>query len=159
MVRFAEMPHAAVVLFCVLGVPALGVAQDGDSPVIRQAAEAAGRQIVAPTASDAPAEVQAPERRPGALLPLYAAFVTLQALDVHSTTYALAHGGVEGNPVLKGLATSEVGLLALKAAGTTAVIMTSERMWKRNKAAAVIFMIAANSGMAWVVQHNYRAVR
>ncbi len=60
---------------------------------------------------------------------------------------------------MKGLAANEVGLLAVKAAGTASVILVSERMWTRNKAASVIFMVAANSAMAWVVQHNYRAAR
>jgi hypothetical protein len=49
-------------------------------------------------------------------------------------------------------------MLAVKAAGTAGVIFASEKIWKRNKTAAVIFMIATNAGMAWVVQNNYRAV-
>jgi hypothetical protein len=49
--------------------------------------------------------------------------------------------------------------MAIKAAGTAGVIFASERMWTKNKTAAVVFMIAANSAMAWVVQHNYRTVR
>ena len=104
------------------------------------------------------APVSAP-RRPGGLLPLYVSFASLQALDAHSTTRALDRGAVEANPLMRGLAGHPVGMFAVKAAATAAVVYSAERIWKKNKAAAVIFMVAANSGMAWVVQHNYRAVR
>jgi hypothetical protein len=98
-------------------------------------------------------------RRPKALMPLYASFASLQVLDVHSTTRALDRGAVEMNPLMKGIAGSPAGLLAIKAGATTGVVYAGERLWKRNKAAAVIFMIAANTAMGWVVQHNYRAVK
>jgi hypothetical protein len=39
------------------------------------------------------------------------------------------------------------------------VFYTSERLWKKNPAAAIVFMVGANSAMAWVVQNNYRAAR
>jgi hypothetical protein len=48
---------------------------------------------------------------------------------------------------------------ALKAAGTAGVIFVSEKLRTRNKAAAIGLMIATNSAMAWVVQHNYRVNR
>jgi hypothetical protein len=137
MVRFAGLP-AAFVLLCSFAVPAPIAAQVASAP--------------SPPRS-------AVEHRPAALVPLYASFVTLQVLDVHSTSSALGRGAVEGNPLMKGLAANEVGLLAIKAAGSAGVILASERMWKRNKAAAVIFMIVSNSAMGWVVQHNYRAAR
>ena len=47
----------------------------------------------------------------------------------------------------------------MKAAGTAGIIFAAERIRKKNKAAAVGLMIASNSAMAWVVQHNYRTVR
>ncbi|MGE5244007.1 MAG: DUF5658 family protein [Betaproteobacteria bacterium] len=99
------------------------------------------------------------ERRPTALVPLYASFAALQVLDVLSTNYALARGGSEANPALQGLSGSPVALTAVKAAGTAGVIYASERLRKKNKAAAIVLMIAANSMMTWVVQHNYRLPR
>jgi hypothetical protein len=60
---------------------------------------------------------------------------------------------------MKGVVTNEIGLVAVKAAGTAGVILATEGIRKRNKTAAVVLMIATNSAMAWVVQHNYRAVR
>jgi hypothetical protein len=98
-------------------------------------------------------------RRPGALVPLYVSFSALQVLDTHSTWRALNHGAVEANPLVRGVAGSRIGMLSLKAAGTTGIIYASEKMWKRNKAASIALMFAANSAMGWVVQNNYRAVR
>jgi hypothetical protein len=98
-------------------------------------------------------------RRPGALVPLYVSFGALQVLDLHSTARALDHGAVEANPVVRPFASNQFGMVALKAAGTTGVIFASEQMWKKNKVAAVAFMVAANSAMTWVVQHNYRVVQ
>ena len=99
------------------------------------------------------------DRRPRALVPLYVSFASLQGLDAHSTTRALNRGAAEGNPLMRGLAAHPVGLVAIKAAATTGVVYAGEKMWKRNRAAAVVFMVVANSAMVWVVQHNYRAVR
>lgn len=98
-------------------------------------------------------------RRPTGLMPLYISFGALQGLDAHSTAAALRRGAVEANPLMQGVASHEVGLLALKAAGTTGLIFASEKLWKKNPAAAVALMIASNSAMIWVVQHNYRAAR
>jgi hypothetical protein len=103
--------------------------------------------------------VNVPERRPVALWPLYVSFGALQALDVHSTAGALGRGGVEMNPLVRPFAGSEVGVIALKAAGTAGVFYASERLWKKNKTAAVVFMVTANVAMGWVVQHNYRVAR
>jgi hypothetical protein len=50
-------------------------------------------------------------------------------------------------------------MAAVKAAGTAGVIFFNEKLRTKNKAAAVGLMIATNSMMAWVVQHNYRSVR
>jgi len=97
------------------------------------------------------------ETRPAALIPLYASFVALQVLDLHSTTYALDRGAVEANPAIKGFVDNRYAMGALKAAGTAGVIFVSEKVRKKNKAAAIGLMVATNVAMTWVVQHNYRA--
>jgi hypothetical protein len=98
-------------------------------------------------------------KRPAALVPLYVSFVTLQILDLHSTHAALARGGAEANPVLSAFAGSTVAMSVVKAAGTAGVILASEKLRGKNRAAAIGLMIAANSAMAWVVEHNYRVGR
>jgi len=98
-------------------------------------------------------------QRPPALIPLYASFAALQLVDMHSTWRALNHGAVEANPLLSGVAGNKAMLLTVKTAGTAAVIAVSERLRKKSRTAAVVLMISANSGMTWVVEHNYTAVR
>jgi hypothetical protein len=98
------------------------------------------------------------ENRPGVLLPLYAAFVTLDALDVHSTTRALGqHDAHEGNPVLGSLVTSKPAFVMTKLVSATLVIWGAERLWKRNRIAAVAIMGGITGMMAIVDIHNYRA--
>ena len=51
------------------------------------------------------------------------------------------------------------GFLALKAGATAGMIWASERMWKKHRVGAVVFMVAANSAMAVVVAHNYSVTK
>lgn len=158
MVRFA-CPRIAAVLFASVLVCNVASAQEPPAASLREAAQAQVVTTPAPAGITVARPGHAQESRPGALVPLYASFATLQALDVHSTTRALDQGAVEANPMMNGIAGSPTALLAVKAAGTAGLIFASEKMWKKNRAASVFFMVAANSAMAWVVQHNYRAVR
>ena len=98
-------------------------------------------------------------KRPAALVPLYAGFVGLQALDVHSTMRALDNGGREANPLIGGVMGTPAGLMALKAGSAAAVVLVSEKLWKRSPAAAVITMVALNSAYAMVAAHNYSITR
>jgi hypothetical protein len=163
MVRFACLRIAFVLLICAAGSAGRLSAQELERATLDDGAVAT---LATPTALPAPArpflhtaEVgRARERRPDPLVPLYVSFGTLQVLDTHSTWRAIDRGAVEANPVLRGVVGNQVGLVALKAAGTAGLIYASEKMWKRNRTASIVFMIAANSAMAWVVQNNYRAV-
>ena len=157
MVRFA-CPRIAAAFLAGMVAGSVASAQESPAPSLRDAAQSQALPAAAPGIATAGSGL-APQQRPGALLPLYASYGTLQILDTHSTSRAINSGAVEANPMMKGLAGNEVAMLAVKAAGTAGVIFASERIWKRNKTAAVVFMIASNAGMAWVVQNNYRAVR
>lgn len=161
MVRFACPRVAGILLICSLVCSASASAQELPAPTVRQesaVAEAAVLPAGRSTSTPSALEAFSP-RRPRVLIPLYLSFGTLQVLDTHSTSRALAAGASEANPLLKGIVGNEVGLLAVKTAGTAGVIYASEKIWKKNKAAAIVFMVAANSAMAWVVQNNYRAAR
>lgn len=157
MVRRTYPTAATAMSLCLLGLGAPVAAQDLSSPSLRVAAEAAAAQITIARQPAAPLASPSRERRPASLVPLYLSLSALQALDVHSTLGAIDRGAVEANPLMKGLAGNGIGLLAIKAAGTTGVVYASERIWRRSKTKAVIFMVATNAGMAWVVYHNYRA--
>jgi Domain of unknown function (DUF5658) len=98
------------------------------------------------------------QHRPSALIPLYASFATLQALDYASTTRALESGrGTEANPVMRSIVKSPPAFIAVKAAATAGVIVAGEMMWKKNRVAAVIFVAAANGAVAAIVARNYSA--
>ena len=152
--RFVHLA-LVVVLICAFTV-APASAQETPSPSLRPDSTT----IQLATAAPPPELVAVPRpQRPAALVPLYISFGVLQGLDGHSTFRALESGAVEANPLMKGVADSAVGMAAVKAAAGAGVIFATERMWKRNKLAAVLFMTATNSAMAWVVQHNHRVAR
>ncbi len=157
MLRFA--PRAAALLVSLAFVPQ-AAAQDRAASIEAVSIEAAPEAQRAAGPDSKPAFFP-PALKPsrGPLVPLYASFATLQILDLHSTRSALSRGGVEANPVVSGAVGNTFALAAIKAAGTAGVIAAAEKLRTRHKAAAIGLMIAANSGMAWVVQHNYRVGR
>jgi hypothetical protein len=94
--------------------------------------------------------------RPAALVPLYASFATLQALDYASTMRALAGGAAtEANPVMRSIVGNRAAFIAVKAGATAGVILAGEKMWKRNRVAAVVFVAAVNGAVAAIVARNY----
>lgn len=94
--------------------------------------------------------------RPPALVPLYVSFIGLQALDVHSTFTALNDGAREGNPLVRGTLDSPAGLFALKAGATAGVVFLTEKLWKKNRTAAVLAMVGVNSAYLTIAARNYR---
>ncbi|HWI16146.1 MAG TPA: DUF5658 family protein [Vicinamibacterales bacterium] len=127
-------------------------------------------QIQAPVATaslfDASQQIQVPRaqapvfsepRRPGALVPLYAGLVTLQALDFHSTRRALDLGaGQEANPLMKPVVGNNLAFAAVKASTAAGIIWATEKLWKNNRKAAVIVAGAANVLTGFIVARNYR---
>jgi Domain of unknown function (DUF5658) len=133
-------------LMCVslIGRPQLGgPATDEQRPPAAAAA--------APSTAEAPSTAH----RPSVLVPLYVSFATLQGLDIHSTLRAPEFGGREANPIVGGMLGSPAAFIAAKAGMTASIYFVSERLWKRNKTAAVLTMIALNSTYGAVVAHNY----
>ena len=97
--------------------------------------------------------------RPAPLVPLYFTFVGLQALDVHSTFSALESGAREANPMVRSALGNPAGLFLLKAGTAAGVVLLTEKLWRRNRTAAVVTMIALNSAYATIAAHNYRAAQ
>ena len=118
-------------------------------------------QQTAPTAPPVwTTRVVTAQKRPSSLIPMYASFAALQGLDYHSTTKALSSGvGQEGNPVMGAVVGNKGAFLALKAASTAGVVLVGEKLWKKNRAGAIVFMAIANGVMASVVAHNYSVMR
>jgi hypothetical protein len=116
----------------------------------------APRTVLAAVEAEArPLEVRT-AARPAPLVGLYVSLAGLQALDLVSTRRALNAGAVEANPVVAPFAGSPVALAVIKAGVTSATIVASERLWKKNRKAALLTMIALNAAYGAVVAHNYR---
>jgi hypothetical protein len=153
-------------------LPAIGHAQDSSVPLgawpaslfetRAPATPARGNaldEVTADWSAMSPAVEQTGTRDRGVLLPLYASFATLQALDAHSTVRAIRAGGEEANPLLRGVADRPAALYALKAGVTASTIFLAEKLRVRNRTGAIVLMAALNSAYAVVVAHNYNAVR
>lgn len=91
--------------------------------------------------------------RPSSFPALSLTYQTLSGLDWYTTTRALTRGR-ESNPLLEPIARHPVALLAAKSAGAAATIYLAERLWKRNRLAAIGVMVAANAATAIVISHN-----
>jgi uncharacterized protein DUF5658 len=133
---------SAVMCLSLIGRPQLGGAVNDEQ---------------APATTAAPIVLQAPAaaHRPSVLVPLYVSFATLQGLDIHSTLRAPEFGGREANPIVGGMLGSPAAFVAAKVGMTASIYFVSERLWKRNRTAAVLTMIALNSTYGALVAHNY----
>lgn len=97
--------------------------------------------------------------RPAALVPLYVTFGGLQVLDAHSTLNAVGLGARETNPLVRQALGSTAGMLALKSGTAVGVVLLTEKLWPRNRTAAVLTMIAINSAYVTIAAHNYRTAQ
>jgi hypothetical protein len=96
------------------------------------------------------------DKRPTALMSMYAGLAALQAYDFYSTTAAMKSGAREANPVMNGVVGNPAAFLAVKAGVTGASIFAAERMWRQHhRAQAIAVMAASNGFMALVAAHNH----
>ena len=86
--------------------------------------------------------------RPAALIPLYLSQAALQGADLYTTRRALNAGHVEANPVFKNASFGT--MVGAKVAATAASIFIAEKLWKRNRYAAIGVMVITNIGMSAV---------
>ncbi len=98
-------------------------------------------------------------RRPAALPVLYVSLAGLQVYDAYSTTRGLSQGARELNPLMRGIAGNSAALWTVKAATTASSILVAERLWKRNRTAAILTMLALNGVVASVATHNWATLR
>ncbi len=112
---------------------------------------ATAQPIIPPTHPPA-----APRHSRRGLVPLFASYAVMQALDVHSTLAAIDRGGVEQNALMAPLVRRPAAFVALKAGMTAAAIVAANRIARNNRVAAYALMFALNSAYAYVVVHNYR---
>ena len=100
--------------------------------------------------------ISVPPKRPSGLVPLFASYVVLQALDVHSTLTVLDAGGVEQNMFMNPFVGKPAAFIAFKAGLTAATLLAADRLSRHNRAASYVLMAALNSAYVAVVAHNYR---
>jgi len=146
MLRIAA-PRDVVLVLCALALPAIpAAAQESTAP-----------QEVVRSGAVSLLQVPPPAKRPASLVPLYASFAGLEALDIQSTYRALRTPGArESNPVARTMVHSPAALTAMKLATTASFVIATEKMWKKHRVAAVAFAAAGNAAMAAIVAHNYK---
>lgn len=113
-------------------------------------------RFVAAPASDVTPALPARNRRGALFTSLAASFITLQALDVHSTLLAIDRGAGEVNPMMAPFASRPAALIAVKAGAAGGILFMIDRIHTRNRLAGLLMMAAANSAYATVVANNYR---
>ncbi len=102
------------------------------------------------------AVVQPKVARPVMLPVLYATLGATQAWDVYSTRSALRAGAREANPATAVFSSNSGALMGMKVATTAGTILFAERMWKKNRVAAIVMLAAINGATAAVSMHNMR---
>jgi len=141
-------PYAS--LFLIRDVDAVG-----SQPLSLAAAITTLSDVPAP-----PAPVSRPAQKGSPLLPaLYGGFVTLQALDAHSTFRALDAGHSEQNPMMRWTTRHPWAFVAMKSAATTGTVYFAEKIRKKHPKGAIAFITAVNAAYAVVVLHNYHVSR
>ena len=134
----------------------LALANGLDETATAKAAAAADIPTLTTTLTVGAGTYQPHLKRPALLPALYVTLGAMQAWDLASTSAAIKAGAREANPAAAGFATSQKSMMGLKAVTTASTILFAERVWKRNKAAAVVMMVAVNGTMAAVAMNNMR---
>lgn len=87
---------------------------------------------------------------------LYVSTALMQGLDVHSTLKALDNGAIEANPLMTGVTKNKAAFIAMKAGIAAGTIFAAHKASKKNRAAAIISLVAINSVYAMVINNNYK---
>lgn len=95
-------------------------------------------------------------KRPAVLPILYVSLGAAGALDVYSTTLAFKAGAREANPLMGPFAGRPAAAMAVKAVATATTIFFVERLWKRNRTAAIVTLVAVSGATAGVAARNFR---
>lgn len=144
---------AALLSLTLSALPAFAAAAAAD-----EAAPAAAAAAPAPAIA-VPARISQSLNRPAFLPALYASYAALQAFDVYSTRQALGRGAREVNPLMREVVGNPGAFVALKAGLAVGTILAADRLWKTNKPAAIVVMLASNGVAALVAARNTRTLR
>jgi hypothetical protein len=137
------MQASAVAVVIVISLGVAPIARAEDEPAAKPA-EQAGPDVALERTE-----------RPAALMPLFASYVALQALDIASTYKGLDAGAREANPIMSGALDSPAEIIAIKAGSAALTIALVNRLSKRHPTAAIFLMVGVNSAYATIVARNY----
>src|SRR5262249_3691476 len=132
---------ASLILTMTLGAGSAFAAESTSAeltPATDSLARYANGSWLAPSKHVEPLNRDEAMRRPASLPVLYASFAALQAFDFVSTRQALARGGAEANPAMKGIVKNAAAFAAVKAATTLGPMLIAQRMWRTNRVGAVV---------------------
>jgi hypothetical protein len=94
----------------------------------------------------------APQPTRGPVLPvLYVSLAALNTYDALSTLQGVQNGARETNGLLAPVAGSAPAMWVVKGTATAASILAAERLWKSNRRAQAIAVLAVTNGMMAVV--------
>lgn len=131
-------------------------AMPAPAPSVDWSIETAPRLVTA--LSGAPEMRTVAGGRPALLPALYVGLASLQAFDAFSTRHSLARGAAEANPVMRGVVRNKALLWGVKAGMTVGPVVLAERMWRKNRVAAVVLLAAINGVQAAVAMNNARVM-
>jgi hypothetical protein len=141
-----------VVVFTFMSVEYVGAQMVIDDRAIAAAVRA--------EATQPPPVLMREERRPPVLVPLYLSLAALHVADTVATVQAIReHDAREMNPAMRPFAGDHAALLLIKSASMAGTVFAVEKLWRKNRAAAVATMIGINTLYAGVVSHNIRTMR
>lgn len=158
-------PIAAIVVFASMPAAAQAPASAPRSPAPLEARPLfhLSPAALAASAAGQPARLPLPwqqgetSERPRLLMPGYIAFAALQGIDAFTTARAMDSGlAREANPLMRPFAGNAGAIVAIKGAATAATVLAVEKLWKRDRRAAIVTMFALNAAYALVAAHNVR---
>jgi hypothetical protein len=133
---------------------------------VANATSAAAQEIAVPAAPRVVMEPASlirveppPAKRPMILPALYVSLGAVQAWDVYSTSAALKAGAIERNPLVAPIAGNSGGMIALKLGTAATTVFFAERLWKKNRVAAIVMMAGINGATAAIAMRNIRNAR
>jgi len=94
---------------------------------------------------------------PTTLTDMYLKHAALQGLDALTTFSALSKGHTEANPLLKSGNTALI--VGGKIAATTLSVYLTQKLWKRNRKAAIVTMVVTNAILSAAVVNNSAVLR
>ena len=147
---FRPFAAALITMSIVCALSERAVAQDGaDIPVLR------AKLTASPDGDWRTPVWQEPASR-GAVLPvLYLSLIGLEAYDGYSTNRGLNHGAIEGNSLMRSVASHPGALWAVKGGATFVSIYFAERLWREHhRGQAIGVMVLSNVIMAGVAASN-----